>query len=360
MNTMLQKWTCLLGLLLALAAAAVAGSKDQTLDIYWVDVEGGGGTLIVTPAGEAIEVDSGVPGDRDAGRIHRVVTQAAALDHLDHLVTTHFDMDHYGGAPNLARLLPIRELWDNGIPTKDPGGRDDARFLERMKPYREMNVGKRHIIAPGDLLPLKQSDDPATARVAIRCLAARQQFIKEAVDGNTRPNPVCGEAPEKPRVGDDNPNSVVLLLSFGPFRFFDAADLLWPFEKELVCPVNLVGQVDVFQVTHHGLDRSNHPFLVRSLAPTVSVMVNGPTKGCEAETFATLKATPSIQAMFQLHKNLRGDSQNNTTDDCIANLERNCTANYIKLSVAPDGQSYVVSIPATGYQKTFRTRSPQK
>jgi len=166
-NATSHQWIYSLSLLLALAVAAVAGSKDQTLDIYWVDVEGGGGTLIVTPAGEAIEVDSGVPGDRDAGRIHRVVTQAAGLDHLDHLVTTHFDMDHYGGAPNLARLLPIRELWDNGIPTKDPGGRDDARFLERMKPYREMNVGQRHIIAPGDLLPLKQSDNQLFGSEAI-------------------------------------------------------------------------------------------------------------------------------------------------------------------------------------------------
>jgi beta-lactamase superfamily II metal-dependent hydrolase len=114
---------------------------------------------------------------------------------------------------------------------------------------------------------------------------------------------VCGDAPEKPRVGDDNPNSVVLLLSFGPFRFFDAADLLWPFEKELVCPVNLVGQVDVFQVTHYGLDRSNHPFLVRSLAPTVSVMVNGPTKGCEPETFATLKASSFPAKSLAEHRN---------------------------------------------------------
>ena len=63
MNATSHRWIYSLSLVLALAAAAVAGSKDQTLDIYWVDVEGGGGTLIVTPAGEAIEVDSGVPGD---------------------------------------------------------------------------------------------------------------------------------------------------------------------------------------------------------------------------------------------------------------------------------------------------------
>jgi competence protein ComEC len=152
----------------------------------------------------------------------------------------------------------------------------------------------------------------------------------------------------------------VLLLGFGPFRFFDAADLLWDFEKQLVCPINLVGEVDVFQVTHHGLDASNHPFLLRSLAPTVSVMVNGPIKGCGPDTFATLKATCSLQAMYQLHKNLRSDSENNTADEYIANLERECSADYIRLSVAPDGKSYVLSIPAKGHQKIFQTKVGRK
>jgi competence protein ComEC len=355
MNATLHKWILSLGLVMAVVATAAAGQKERTLDIYWVDVEGGGGTLIVTPAGEGVLVDSGLPGERDAGRIHRAATEAG-LDHIDHLITSHFDSDHYGGAADLAKLMPIRDVWDNGIPDKDPGGRNDARFLERVTPYREMTVGQRHLLAPGDVIPLKQSDNPSTARLTLRCLAAKQRFIKDAVDGNTKTNALCGPAPEKSRALDDNANSAVLLLSFGPFRFFDAADLLWDFEKQLVCPINLVGQVDVFQATHHGLDASNHPFLIQSLAPTVSVMVNGPIKGCGPETFATLKSAPSIQAMYQLHKNLRNDSENNTADAYIANLERNCQGNFVKLSVAPDGKSYVVSIPAKNHQKTFRTK----
>ena len=54
-----------------------AGVADRALDIYWVDVEGGGATLIVTPAGESILIDSGNPGVRDSGRIHRAATNAA-------------------------------------------------------------------------------------------------------------------------------------------------------------------------------------------------------------------------------------------------------------------------------------------
>jgi hypothetical protein len=86
-------------------------------------------------------------------------------------------------------------------------------------------------------------------------------------------------------------------------------------------------------------------------------MNNGATKGAGGETLATLKATPSIRAMYQVHKNLRGDKENNTTDDHIANLERDCSGNYIKLSVDPSGQFYTVTIPANGHKQRYETRA---
>ena len=85
-------------------------------------------------------------------------------------------------------------------------------------------------------------------------------------------------------------------------------------------------------------------------------MNNGPTKGTEAGTMAALKSATSIQAMYQVHKNVRADgAENNTSDEFIANLEKNCSANYIKLSVDPNGSAYTVSIPATGHKRTFKT-----
>lgn len=347
---------CLSLMLLVSVATLHAGSADGRLDLYWIDSEGGGSTLIVTPKGESVLIDAGNPGGRDSGRILKVATEVAGLKRIDHFINTHFHVDHFGGTAEVAANLPIVNVWDNGLPApdSDPDGNKTSTWPLTSKPYRTMPVKERHVVKPGTKLPLGSGKTP----ISLQCVISRQNPW-------TPPAGAFGtwsgvEAPSaRPVDTSDNANSSAWILSFGPFRFYDGGDVTWNSEAKLVWPEKKVPTVEVYQVTHHGLDVSNHPLLIRALNPAVSVMNNGSTKGCMPAVVDTLRAQPSIRAQYQVHKNVRPDgAKGNAPDEMIANLEANCQGHYIHCRVDADGRHYTIEIPATGHSRTYTTRTP--
>ena len=326
------------------ASAADGGS----LRLYWIDTEGGAATLIVTPAGESILIDTGNPGLRDAERIAKLATREAGLKRIDHLITTHYHTDHFGGAATLSTMIAIGHVHDNGT--------FDGMPDQPHKEYWDFKCDERSVIDPGETVELKQQ--AGAPEVKLLCLGTRKQFIDPQLVGAKENREIGGQHRPKDRDGSDNANSVVMLLSFGDFRFFDAGDLTWNQEVALVHPYDLVGTVDVYQVTHHGLDASNNPVVMRTLKPTVAVMNNGHTKGCAPNVVADLKETSSIKAIYQVHKNLRPDgSMINAPDEFIANhlAADKCEGHPIHLSVSADASAYTVAIPSRGHQATYRT-----
>ena len=340
-------------------SAARADEKSKTLDVYWVDSEGGGSTLIVTPANESVLIDTGNPGGRDAARIV-AAAKSAGLTRIDHVLLTHFHIDHFGGAAETAQELPFGTIYERAIPDGDPNGKEPSTFPLLIKPYREI-VAKRQRLAPGVSIPLKVAE--GTAALSLRCLAADQKFIEPSTEQQKHKNPLTGTFPPKSKDTSDNANSAVFILSFGDFRFMNSGDLTWNLEEKLVTPYNLVGLVDVYQTSHHGLAVSNHPVVMQTVQPTVVVMNNGPYKGGEEGSFSAIRSAKSVQALYQVHQSFNVPIEQNAPAEFIANKENlrgadavKCPANVIKMSVAADGSSYTVTVPSTGHTKTYQTK----
>ncbi len=342
----------LLATTLALAphALVLAGTKDHTLDIYWVDSQGGGSTLVVTPNDESLLIDTGNPGGRDTGRIHEVATRVAGLKRIDHLVTTHFHIDHFGGAAELSTLMPLGTVYDNGLPERDPDNGTDPTWPQKSRGYREMKCDQRVVVRPGAGVPLRAvAHGPA---LSATFLAAKEQFVELAK--GKRKLAECADLTPKPADTSDNRNSVATVVQFGKFRFYDGGDMTWNTEAALACPTGRFEPVDVFQVNHHGLDISNNPLLLKALAPTVAVFNNGPHKGGALAVATNLRALPTLRAVYQVHRNL-DSAPANTSAPFIAN-EDEAGGKWIKLSVAPDGMSYTVTVPSTGHSTIYRSR----
>jgi beta-lactamase superfamily II metal-dependent hydrolase len=347
----------LLGFALLAVLAGADDPKDAAggLDIYFIDVDGGAATLLVTPERESVLVDCGWPGleDRDPYRIERVLRDEAKLDHLDHLVTTHWHTDHFGGVDGLARRLRIEHFWDRGLPDTTRTDGDKAAYPDGPSAYdplgfayRRASAGKRQTLKAGDQLPLK-----GAIRVVV--LASGGDVIPAP---GAETNPRCDAAPpDLAPDPSDNARSLALKFTLGKFDFLDCGDLTWNVEKKLVCPVDRIGPIDLFQVTHHGMDISNHPTLVQTIAPTVAIMNNGPKKGGSAATVKLLKSIPSIRAAYQLHKNAVTGPEDNTDPALIANSDP-AGGRFIHVAVTPDGSWFRAQIGTDGAFRRFDSR----
>lgn len=322
----------------------------STLELYFIDVEGGAATLIVTPAKETVLMDAGWDGfdTRDAKRIQQAMQQAGVTV-IDHLITSHYHMDHYGGVPELSRFVPIKHFYDHGPMTAMT---EDARFGERYATYRAAAKDMTTTLKPGDTIALKAA--AVTPPLKLLCVASNGEVLRS---GKITANPACASLPPKEADTSENGRSVAMRLSWGDFDFLNLADLTSNISRDLICPSNLLGVVDLYQVTHHGGNVNNPPALLDSVRPTVAVMINGPRKGGHPDTIQSLLETPSLKAVFQLHRNLQASTEQNTAANYIANLdEQPDTGRLIKVVVNATQRTFTVTNTRTQMSYEYQVK----
>lgn len=318
-----------LALAIVLAAGGTVRAQD-TLDIYLIDVEGGGATLFVTPEGESILIDTGNGGaaaERDSGRIVDAMTDAG-VEAIDSLITTHWHGDHFGSLAALAARVPIRRYIDHG-PNIQPNPATDA-FIDTT--YRELyEAAERVIVAPG------------------------------------------------PEDNGENAQSVGVIVEYGEFRALHLGDLTVNTEFDLMCPNNPIGEVDLYVVTHHGQPSSNAQVVVHAIEPRVAIMNNGTRKGGQPEAMRILHTAPGLEDLWQLHFSQLSGQEYTVPGIFIANLidapidampiapipnpgrgagvppppAHDGPAHWIKVSAAGDG-AFAVTNSRNGFTKEYR------
>ena len=370
LKTMLTAAAGLAALLTAAGVAPSAAQTRTTLDIYVVDVEGGNATLYVAPSGESVLIDTGnvapAAAIRDAERI-AAAAKDAGLTRIDHLITTHWHGDHFGGMAELAKRIPIREYIDHG-----PNIQSQPAFDEFFnKTYPSLYGAAKHtVVKPGDTV--------AVAGLDWRIVASAGAVLKMPLPGAGAANPAC--ASFKPQDPDptENAQSVGSVITFGKFRVVQLGDLTWNKEFELMCPNNPLGTADLYVVSHHGLGISNSAALVHGIRPRVTIVNNGTRKGAVPAAMQTLFSSPGNEDVWQIHFSQLGGQEYTVPGMFIANgidtpqtalpvapiaapapgaaapppPAHNGPAFWIKVSARPDG-TFTVTNQRNGFAKTY-------
>jgi beta-lactamase superfamily II metal-dependent hydrolase len=338
-----------------------------TLDFYFLDVELGNATLIVTPSGQTLLIDGGnqTPDNRDARRVLALAKQLG-ITQLDYLVVTHYHGDHYGAIPEISRHLHIVNWVDHGPNVEHDKDEEWQKHWiikcdERLyAEYLEARQGSKHLVAkPGDKIWLDG--------MKVQIVSSGGKMITVPLPGAGQPNPACGVTALRSEDDTEDGQSVGMVILFGRFRYAFLGDLTWNKSRELFCPNNLLGRVDVYETTHHGMSIDRQFGDVRwgrsccseaevsGLHPTVAILNTGeqPHRHDDPQAWQRVHGFLGLGSFWQLHYVAPWGRENNAPEPYIANLSAvNDEGHWIKVAAEQDG-TFSVTNSRNGLTKKY-------
>ena len=221
---------------------ASESTANGTLSIYYLNVGQGASTLVISPNGEKMLVDSG--DWRDDGEIIIDQLQQLGIDRIDHLVSTHPDADHIGGHADVIEYLEtegdgVGAVWDPGITSTS------ATYENYLDAIEEHDVTLYQTYA-GDDIPLEN--------VSTNVLAPPEGYIAN---------------------GDSNENSIVLHLQYGNTSFLLPGDGETESEEYLLDAYSSELNSTVLVPGHHGSASSSSPAYLDTVSPRLAVITSG-------------------------------------------------------------------------------------